>query len=146
MSLVLSRAWKKKGMLPVFDRFNHNFEKGHIVEFKMDGSIVLRARVDYTKGEEVFDSYGHYSTVEWLYNWNMLSANTEKDACIDYIMQKHLHHNNQKKRAKCFGEAGAGLVFKDVVSEMKAALHTDPKKADLGAILGLSRWFNNNMT
>ena len=147
MSLVLSRAWKKKGMLPVFDRFNHNSEKGYIVHFAKDGSktIQLHARVDYSKGEEVFDSYGDYSTIEWLYNWNMLSTDTKKDACIDYIFQKHLHHDNQKKRAKCLGEAGADLKFEDVVSEMRAALHTDPGEADLGAVLGLSRWFDNNL-
>ena len=148
MSLVLSRAWKKEGMLPVFDRFNHNFEKGYNVHFAKDGSktIQLKARVDYSKGEEVFDSYGEYSTVEWLYNWNMLSADTKKDACVDYVFQKHLNHDNQKKRAKCLGEAGPDLLFEDVVSEMRAALHTDPGEADLAAILGLSRWFNNALS
>eukprot|EP00943_MAST-04B_sp_MAST-4B-sp1_P002350 g2350.t1 len=152
LSLVLSRGWKHRGMLPIFDRFNHDSEKGHEVHFTTDGTemIYLFAKVDYSVGDEVFNYYGNHSSIEWLYNWNMLSENTKYDTCVDYVFSNHLLHTDKKKRAKCIAETGDQLLFVDVVKEMKTALntvsfHDDPNKADLSSILGLSLWMTEKL-
>jgi hypothetical protein len=152
LSLVLSRGWKHRGMLPIFDRFNHDSEKGLEVVFTTDGTemIYLSAKVDYSVGDEVFDYYGNHTSVEWLYNWNMLSENTKYDTCVDYVFSNHVLHTDKKKRAKCIAETGDQLLFEDVVKEMKTALntvsfHDDPNKADLSTILGLSSWITKKL-
>ena len=102
---------------------------------------------DYAKGEEVFNHYGEHSTIEWLYNWNMLSTDVSLDKCVDMVFQKHLMHVDKKRRSSCLANLTlADLNFLDVVEEMKEALNTiglyeNLNEADLSTILGLSTFF-----
>ena len=149
LGVVLTRSWKAHGMAPVFDRFNHDSIKGSEVDFlpEKGEKIILKAKVDYAKGEEVFNHYGEHSTIEWLYNWNMLSTDVSLDKCVDMVFQKHLMHVDKKRRSSCLANLTlADLNFLDVVEEMKEALNTiglyeNLNEADLSTILGLSTFF-----
>jgi len=63
-----SRAWGD-GFFPIFDLFNHSSKKGALVTFDIKEKI-LYSKVDYKKGEQIYDSYGIDDIITYNINYD----------------------------------------------------------------------------
>ena len=154
-SISLSRAWPS-GMYPVFDRFNHDSEKGNFVyterpdvnDYNYDDpfAISLSAKVDYKKGDEIFNNYmiDAVGTSKWLFTHNMIKKDVTQDSCGDHVLLKHTQHDS-RERARCLASNENNLRFDDVVYELIDALHLDSSKADLPTLKGLGTWLDEHI-
>lgn len=77
-----SRAIGKDGFVPIIECFNHSNEKGEFISTE-NNKVVLKTKIDYKKGDEVFISYGALDLYTHAINYNYYAPG------IDHYMQFH---------------------------------------------------------
>lgn len=106
-----SRAIGTSGFVPILESFNHSSGKGEFVH--EDNRVILKSRVAYTKGEEVYTSYGALDLYTHAINYNYYASGD------DHYIQFHkrflfpLFTQNDNKNAQALSR-----FYKVVVQEM----------------------------
>ena len=136
LSLVLSRKWGN-GMIPVFDLFNHDADKGASLEQK-DGKLRLRAGSDFKSGEQVFINYGAHTASVWLMYYNM-HLTSGQDTCKDALRVRTPLHMDVQRYA-CFRD-DTSHTYEQVRNATLHALDS----GDLAALKGLAEWLDNHL-
>jgi hypothetical protein len=77
-----SRAIGKDGFVPIIECFNHSNERGEFISTE-NNNVVLKTKIDYKKGDEVFISYGALDLYTHAINYNYYAPGT------DHYMQFH---------------------------------------------------------
>mgnify|MGYP000149596243 CR=1 FL=1 len=71
-----SRAMGSQGFVPILDCFNHSDEKGMSIDSGGD-TVILKTKVSYKKGEQVFVSYGTLDIYSHAINYNYFDPNNQ---------------------------------------------------------------------
>lgn len=71
-----SRAIGKNGFVPIIECFNHSNEKGEFIHTDND-RVVLKTKIKYTKGEQVYISYGALDLYTHAINYNYYASGTD---------------------------------------------------------------------
>lgn len=108
-----SRAIGSSGFVPILESFNHASGKGEFVH--EDKRVIIKSRVSYTKGEEVYTSYGALDVYTHAINYNYYAPGD------DHYIQFHkrflfpLFTQNDKKIAQELSRS-----YKVAVQEMNS--------------------------
>lgn len=88
-----SRAWSDGGFNPILDLFNHQNKKAMSRIFTKDEmGFLLGARVDYRKGDEVYNSYGISDVYRYAEHYRFFDKND--DTYIDIANRLDFPLNN----------------------------------------------------
>ncbi len=71
-----SRAIGSSGFVPIVECFNHSNEKGEFIHTE-NNKVVLKSKVSYKKGEQVFISYGALDIFSHAINYNYFAPDED---------------------------------------------------------------------